>query len=114
MTRLQDRLGRAHQLAQAGKLSRREFMNLYLAAGVSAMTAEASFVSAVRAAPKRGGSFRVGLGFGSSSDSLDPSTWQSGPGFLLGSSFGACLTEIDPKNGVQPTWRKASRAMTAG
>jgi peptide/nickel transport system substrate-binding protein len=51
--------------------NRREFMNLAIGAGISATVAEAMLRDA-KAAPKTGGAFRAGIGWGSTSDTLDP------------------------------------------
>lgn len=65
---------RMRKLAATGRLSRREFVRLALAAGLAVPAAEAMFLSAVRAAPKKGGRFRLALGSGSTTDTLDPAT----------------------------------------
>src|SRR5262249_26584568 len=54
-------------------------------------------------APKRGGSFRMGSDGGSTTDSLDPGTWNNNLTFIFGLSyFGAGLTEVDQKNEGKP------------
>ncbi len=52
-------------------------MQLALAAGLTVSTAQGLFVEAVRAAPKKGGTFKMGIGHGSTTDSLDPATWEN-------------------------------------
>jgi peptide/nickel transport system substrate-binding protein len=47
------------------------------------------------ATPKRGGHFKMGIGHGSTTDSLSPVTWENGYTLLLGFSFANYLTEID-------------------
>ena len=61
-------------LAAKGRMSRRDFVQLSLAAGLTVATAEGLFVQAVRAEPKKGGTFKAGIGHGSTTDSLDPAT----------------------------------------
>jgi peptide/nickel transport system substrate-binding protein len=97
-------LDRLVNLLRTGKLSRRDFGRLALATGVSAAAADSLLISAARAAtPKRGGSFRMGVEDGSTTDSLDPGTWNNGLTFLFGLSyFGATLTDVDQKNEVRP------------
>lgn len=91
------------ELAARRRLNRREFIQCAIAVGLSVPAAEALFVSAARAEPKKGGSFKVGIGDGSTTDSLDPGTWNNALTFLFGQAFfGATLVEIDQKNGVQP------------
>lgn len=92
----------ARQAASA-KLNRREFVQFGMAAGLTAAMAEQLFVATAKAAPKKGGAFRAGIGDGSTTDSLDPGTWNNAFTFLFGQAFfGACLVEIDQKNAVQP------------
>jgi peptide/nickel transport system substrate-binding protein len=103
MSDLNHKLGFAKTLVARGKLSRRNFMQLALAAGLTVPAASAMFTKAARAEPKMGGTFRIGLGHGASTDSLDPATY---PDLMTMSSlWGACsnsLTVIDAKGNVQP------------
>lgn len=89
--------------AKRAKLNRREFVQFAMASGLTAALAERLFVSTARAAPRKGGSFRAGIGDGSTTDSLDPGTWNNAFSFLFGQAFfGACLVEIDQKNAIRP------------
>ena len=72
MTELESKLGSAAKLAGQGKLSRRDFVQLALAAGLTVTAANAMFVRAVRAEPKKGGTLKIGLAHGATTDSLDP------------------------------------------
>ena len=82
-----------HQQLHNGRISRREFMRAASALGL-AVAAPAVFNTA-GAAPKKGGKFTVGLGHGSTTDSLDPGTYEND--FTIASSFTRYnfLTEID-------------------
>lgn len=51
--------------------------------------------SAKAATPVRGGTLRVAMGPGSTSDSLDPMTFLDSPQFTIGLTLGNCLVEID-------------------
>jgi len=51
--------------------------------------------SAMAATPNKGGTFRIGSAHGSTTDSLDPSTYENGFSTQVGFLFGNCLTEID-------------------
>ena len=77
----------------SGRISRREFVRATSMLGLAA-TAPAVF-STASAAPKKGGKFTAGLGHGSTTDSLDPGTYEND--FMIGSSFTRFnfLTEID-------------------
>lgn len=95
-------LDRMQKLAQKGRMGRRDFMQLAMAAGLSAAAAQTMFVKAVRAEPKRGGKFIAGIGHGQSSDSLDPATWANAFSADVGFVTGNCLTAIDQKNNAVP------------
>jgi peptide/nickel transport system substrate-binding protein len=84
------------------KLDRREFIQRALAAGVSAAAANVMLSTGARAAPKRGGNFRLGLGHGSTTDTLDPGTapdqfTQVGFG---GGTLSNALTEVNAKGEI--------------
>ena len=59
-------------LTRARGLSRREFIQQAIAAGIAVSAAEGMFAAMARAEPKKGGRFRLALGSGSTTDSLDP------------------------------------------
>ena len=103
MTEFDHKLKLARTLAGKGKVSRREFIQLALAAGFTAAAANTMFVKAVRAEPKKGGTFKIGIGHGATTDTLDPATWTNGFQFCMSIGvFGAQLTHIDQKTAVQP------------
>lgn len=68
------------------------------------------------AKPKRGGTFRVAKGHGSTADTLDPSKFDNG--FMLANAYnyGNFLTEIDAENNVLPelaeSWEASDDAKT--
>jgi len=61
-------------------ISRRQFVTSSLAAGIVLPTAMAMTANAVAVAHKAGGKFRLGMGHGSTTDSLDPGTIENGMG----------------------------------
>ena len=86
--------------ARRGRMSRREFIQLGLAAGLTATLADAAFNDALAAAPKKGGSLRVGISWGATSNTLDP-------GAILDSYMGtvnltlrSLLTEVDEHGNI--------------
>jgi peptide/nickel transport system substrate-binding protein len=89
-------------LARRGRMGRRDFIQMALAAGMTVTAAEGLFVTAARAEPKKGGKFRAGIGHGQTSDSLDPATWANAFSADVGFVLGSCLTGIDQKNNVVP------------
>ena len=65
--------------AREGKLDRREFIKRAGALGLAAPFATSLLSQAVHAAtPKKGGYFRLGVGHGSTTDTLDPGTHENG------------------------------------
>jgi peptide/nickel transport system substrate-binding protein len=86
-----------------GKVSRREFMQLALAAGLTVAAADKLYVSAAHAQAKPGGFARFGLAHGATTDNLDPSSW---PDTFTQTAFGGAmsnnLTEVDAKGNIQP------------
>jgi len=65
--------------AQEGKLDRREFIKRSGALGLAAPFAATLLSQSVHAAtPKKGGTFRLGVGHGSTTDTLDPGTHENG------------------------------------
>ncbi|HZT78872.1 MAG TPA: ABC transporter substrate-binding protein, partial [Gemmataceae bacterium] len=96
-------LERMKGLASKGKVSRRDFIQFALAAGVSVAAAETMFAEAARAAPKQGGFFRMALGHGATTDSMDPGTYTDSYMMTVGwGSLGNSLTEVDYKGDIKP------------
>src|SRR4029077_6695844 len=89
-------------MAGQGKSSRRDFIQFALATGVTVAAAETMFVKAVRGAPKPGGFFKMALGHGATTDSLDAATYPyQFPGTVGWGSIGNSLTEVDYKGDIQ-------------
>jgi peptide/nickel transport system substrate-binding protein len=103
MTEFESKLRAAQEAVSLGKVSRRDFMRLAMAAGLSAAAAGTMFTRAARAAPKKGGTLKIGVGHGATTDTLDPGTWTNGLQFNMAVGvFGAQLAQVDQKNAVQP------------
>ena len=103
MTEFEHKLALASRAVGQGKLSRRDFMQFTMAAGFTIAASQAMFSTAARAAPKKGGAFKMGCGHGQTTDSLDPATWSNGFTFHFGKSlFAAPLTQVDAKNTAVP------------
>lgn len=86
-----------------GRMNRREFVQLAIAAGVTAVTAESLFTTAARAEMKKGGTLRIGISHGATTDSLDPATYPDQmTGTVCWGTAANSLTEIDNKGNVQP------------
>ena len=75
--------------AGLGHMSRRDFMGRATALGLSTTAASSMFGSAVLAAgPKKGGTLRIGLGGGETTNSLDPARATSQVPFMYLSTMG--------------------------
>lgn len=82
-------------------LSRRDFMQFALAAGLAMPTADRLWAQAT-AAPKRGGLFKMGLGQGATTDVLDPSTFMDFMPGTVCASYANFLTEVDADGNITP------------
>lgn len=103
MSDFQNKLKQATVLAGRGRMSRRDFIQLAMAAGLAAGTAETMFSSAARAEAKKGGNLRLGLSQGATTDSLDPGLYYDQYMGTVG--WGASsnsLTEVDPSGNAIP------------
>ena len=104
MTEFEKKLKLAATLAAKGRVSRRDFVQLALAAGLTAMAANAMLVQTVRAEPKKGGTLKIGIGDGFATDSMDPGlTFNAVLGVLLHDFEGIVSScrhkpEISPAN----------------
>lgn len=81
----------------AGTLTRRDFMAAAAATGVTATLANTLFSNIAHAAPQRGGHFKLGIGAGSTTDSLDPATYVDSYMQSLGHALHGYLTEVNNK-----------------
>ncbi len=75
-----------------GRLSRRDFIKLSSALGLTAFAP--SILQAASMEPKKGGHFKMGLGHGSTTDSLDPAVMENGFTQSLGFAIYNHLTEV--------------------
>jgi|SaaInl4_135m_RNA_FD_contig_51_620539_length_2463_multi_7_in_0_out_0_2 peptide/nickel transport system substrate-binding protein len=83
------------QLVQKGRISRRDFMAKATAIGVTAAMATTVWNGSAQAAPKRGGRMRFGSGHGSTTDTLDPSTFANGAIIHQGYGMRNHLSEVN-------------------
>lgn len=89
--------------ARSGRISRRDFMNYAMAAGITASTGSLLWTSGVAAAtPKRGGTFRLGAHDGNTSDTHDPGTYVTFSMIQLAHTFRSYLTLIEPDGSNGP------------
>ena len=80
-----------------GRISRREFLQRSAALG-AVVAAPGTLLSGIAQAaePKRGGNLRLGMGGGSTTDTLDPGTHTDAVGQCLEKQLRSYLTEISP------------------
>ena len=89
--------------ARRGRLTRRDFIHYSMLAGVTATAASSAWSSKVAAeTPQKGGTFRIGLHDGNTSDSHDPGTYQSVGMIQLAHAFRSYLTEISSDGSLGP------------
>lgn len=91
----------ANQLT-AGRISRRRFIMTALAAGATLPMAMSMATNAIAATPVKGGRLRQGMGYGSTTDTLDPSTAENGFVQALHYSYGNNLTEVGSDGALRP------------
>ena len=110
-----DRIAAMKRQASEGGIGRREFVQMGLAAGLTAASASdlyaaskkkkdvaADATPAAPAAPKRGGDFKMATAAGFYKDSLDPGTWRNAFMADVGQMVGSTLASVDAKNVPQP------------
>ena len=90
------------KLLEHGKISRREFMGRAAALGVTVGLASTMAGKAIAATPKKGGHVRAGLGHGSTTDSLDPGTYENGFTGALNGAINNVLAEIGQSGQLEP------------
>ncbi|WP_306113477.1 MULTISPECIES: ABC transporter substrate-binding protein [unclassified Roseovarius] len=94
-----DRLADA---AREGRISRRSFMNYSVAAGMTASAATGLWGTSAKAAPSKGGNFRLGAHDGNTSDTHDPGTYVTFSMIQVAHTFRAYLTLIEPDGTLGP------------
>ncbi|MFY0309607.1 ABC transporter substrate-binding protein [Leisingera sp. D0M16] len=88
--------------AAAGKLSRRDFLGKAAALGFTTVSANLLLSSAAKAAgPQKGGTIRLGLQGGSTTDSLDPALVTNTVGLMVTRLWGETLVELADDGGIE-------------
>lgn len=84
-------------------ISRRDFMKLAAAAGITGATANLLWQTKANAAqPKKGGTLRVGMAHGSTTDTLDPSIGESDFALAMAFSYKNNLIEVSNEDKLIP------------
>ncbi|GAB5470293.1 MAG: ABC transporter substrate-binding protein [Rhodospirillales bacterium] len=99
------------------RLGRRDFMRRASVLGVGAVAAGNLWTGSARAAePKQGGTLRIGIAAGSTTDSLDPAVYDDSFDLGFGWSIANCLTMIDNHGNLAPelaeSWEASADAAT--
>jgi peptide/nickel transport system substrate-binding protein len=91
-------------LAQAGRLSRRQFLDRAAALGVGAAAATSLLARGAFAqeTPQKGGDLVLGIDSAGATDSLDPATYTANYMQTVGYQWGNPLVELDERNQVIP------------
>ena len=85
-----------------GVIDRRRFLSGMVAAGVSLPVAISLADDVFAQTPKRGGHFRMGASQGSTTDTLDPATYEQGFVIAMGYMYGNHLTEVSNEGELIP------------
>jgi peptide/nickel transport system substrate-binding protein len=95
-------LDRLAEAARNARISRREFMNYSMAAGITASAATGLWTTSARAEPKKGGKFRVAIHDGNTSDTHDPGTYLTIMMIVMGHTHRSYLTLIETDGSLGP------------
>ncbi len=87
---------------RTGAISRRELVKRATALGIASSFAGLAYAPTAAAMPKKGGFFRIGLGHGSTTDSLDPGTHENGMSAIIVNTYTNYLTEVDNTGKLVP------------
>lgn len=101
----------------AGKMTRREFMGKAAALGVASALASTMYADAVKAAgPVKGGTFRMGIQGGESTNTQDPALYASDVPTGGGRHWGETLVEVTADGGLEglvaESWEGSADAKT--
>lgn len=91
-----------HRKLTTGGISRRQFVASMIAAGVAMPSALTMATNVFASTPKKGGKLRVGMGHGSTTDSLDPGTYENGMMTATGFLISNHLTEVNNDGTLVP------------
>ncbi len=94
-----------------GRLTRRDFLCRATAAGLTLPAAMMLADKALAASPRRGGHLSVGLSTGSTSDSLDPTTYTNWTMFTIATAVCNYLVELAPDKTPMPELATSWEAM---
>ncbi len=104
------------KMLAAGTITRRHFMQAATALGATTALATSMAGRAFAATPKKGGTLRLGIGHGSTTDSLDPGTFENLYMQVVGGAVYGNLTEVANTGDLVPelaeSWEVTADAKT--
>jgi len=110
----QDLINRIAEGARKGRISRRDFMNYSMAAGLTTAGDTSLWTKSAAAAPQRGGTFRLGIHDGNTGDTHDPGTYLTRTMIYLAHTHRSYLTMINGDGSLGPdladSWEGAADA----
>ncbi|NNE51353.1 MAG: ABC transporter substrate-binding protein [Sulfitobacter sp.] len=99
---MNDQLKYYSRMVTKGLMTRRDFIGRAAALGVTAVAANSMLATASRAAgPQKGGTIRIGLQGGATTDSLDPATAANQVPLMVGRMWGEPLVELTDDGGIE-------------
>lgn len=90
------------QLLRTGAMSRRQFIATTVASGATLAVAMGAADRALAQTPMKGGMLRLGMGSGSTTDSLDPATYEGTVNTVLAYMHANNLVEVDHSGNLVP------------
>lgn len=101
---------------RSGNISRRQFMEGALAMGMTVAAASTFTADVLAATPKKGGRIRAGIAHGSTTDSLDPGTYENGYMNNLNYAIHNQIGEVQADGSIAPelaeSWEASNGAKT--
>ncbi|MEM7742425.1 MAG: ABC transporter substrate-binding protein [Pseudomonadota bacterium] len=95
-------MARLANAAREGKISRRSFISHSVAAGMTVSAATGLWGTSAKAAPQRGGTFRIAQHDGNNTDQHNPANYVSFADIALAHTYRAYLTMINPDQTLGP------------
>ena len=88
--------------AKSGRMSRREFLGRTSTLALTLTASSSLFGSAFAATPKKGGHMRLGMGHGSTTDTLNPATIENGAQWVAAYGVANTLVELAADGSLIP------------
>ncbi|MDH5513220.1 MAG: ABC transporter substrate-binding protein, partial [Gammaproteobacteria bacterium] len=96
------KLEQYRRLLAAGRMTRRDFVQRAMALGATTALATSMAGRALAATPNKGGTLRLGIGHGSTTDTLDPATYTDLYMQVVGNAAYNYMTEVSNNGDLVP------------